>query len=424
MIKTPRINNIDKTLKKMTESPIQIKTIFETTDDRKRPNYDSLLYQDILKFGLRSSLQFGFRFTDLANWLVEHNQEILADYADSKSHVRKSARVANRRDRIQRHIDKLEASDLIVQKAVGPAEKNDENIPLYCLTMEGRLLALLIECKDISDTGMKIGDSSLFHSVLEAINSSNKTKESFSLIFINNFFKNCAEIGIFSDVIRFFVDVVLSDSAIDRGRDLLGLFLGLDRLLYWLASQSQIFIKTLKDLDLDTKKIILFQLKMEIEQYHHMNYLTNDWWNIWTMDVMYGNSSDIKDIQLKNGQVIKQIDTRGDCSHMTIIPSSDWQMMRYNNINNYSTVCIPGLCINCRSEQPFTVDILEYLYSIASMVKDGSYGTIKTNCDKCNGKDQVLSFVVRFPGKVLFHLHPEHKYLVSTWNTKKRNPKK
>ena len=418
MIKTPRISNIDKTLKKMTESPIQIKTIFETTDDRKRLNYDSLLYQDILKFGLRSSLQFGFRFTDLANWLVEHNQEILADYADSKSHVRKSARVSNRRDRIQRHIDKLKASDLIVQKAVGRAEKNDEKIPLYCLTMEGHLLALLIECKDISDTGMKIGDSSLFHSILESINSSNKTKESFSLIFINNFFKNRAKIGIFSDVIRFFVDVVLSDSAIDMGRDLLGLFLGLDRLLYWLASQPQIFIKTLQDLDLDTKKIILFQLKMEIEEYHRTNYLTNDWGQISFSFIANGDDKYYgitKNIRLKNGQEITQIDHSGDCSYMTIIPGSKWQMMRFNNISDYSKVCIPGFCTNCRSEQSFTVDILEYLYSIISMLKFDSGGFVKAHCDNCNEKDQVIAFVVRFPWKIVAPVYEEYK----TRNSKK-----
>jgi hypothetical protein len=396
----------------MTESPIQIKTIFETNDDKKTLSRDSLLYQDILKFGIEHDYGFGFRFTDLANWLIDYNHEFRTYYTDSKSHIRKSARVANRRERIQGHIDKLEASNLIVKKAITEAEKNGENIPLYSLTMEGRLLALLIECKKISnDEKGDIRDCSLFQKVLETINSCTKTKVSFSLIFINSFFKNCIEIGVFGDFIHFFIDMVLSDSTIYNGRDLLGLFLGLDHLLYWLASQPQIFIKTLQDLDRDTKRIILFQLKMEIEEYHHMNYLTKDWAAVCLYISEHGddNYHDIKKIKLKNGQMITQIDTPGNCSHMTIIPGSKWQMMRFNNISDYSKVCIPGFCINCRSEQSFTVDILEYLYSIVSMLTYDSDGIISTNCDKCNEKDQVISFVVRFPWKMLIHLHEENK---------------
>jgi hypothetical protein len=61
------------------------------------------------------------------------------------------------------------------------------------------------------------------------------------------------------------------------------------------------------------------------------------------------------------------------------------------------------------SQKSFTVDILEYLYSIISMLKLGSDGIIRTSCDKCNKKDQVMSYVVRFPLKVFIHLHPEYK---------------
>jgi hypothetical protein len=53
-------------------------------------------------------------------------------------------------------------------------------------------------------------------------------------------------------------------------------------------------------------------------------------------------------------------------------------------------------------EQSLTVDILEYLYSIVSILNHKSNGTIRTDCYKCNEKDQVISFVARFPWKMVF----------------------
>jgi hypothetical protein len=155
---------------------------------------------------------------------------------------------------------------------------------------------------------------------------------------------------------------------------------------------------------------------MEIEEYHRTNYLVNDWWHIAINAYGDDDYHDIKKVRLRNGQTITQIDTPGDCSHMTIIPGSNWQMMRFDNISYYSKVCIPGLCINCRSEQSFTVDILDYLYSIISMLKvEPPFGIVRTDCDKCNVKNQVLSFVIRFPDAVIAPLIKEYK----TRNSKK-----
>lgn len=201
--------------------------------------------------------------------------------------------------------------------------------------------------------------------------------------------------------------IVFSSTTVYNGRDLIRLFLGLDHLLYWIASQPQIFISTLEDLDHDAKKIVLFQLKMEIEEYYRKNYLTKDWAAICITEYGHDNYHDIKEIRLKDGQIITQIDIPGDFSHLTIIPGSKWEIMRFSNISNYSKVCIPGLCINCRSEQSFTVNILEYLRSIVSMLVDGSDGVITSNCYKCNEENQVLSLVVIFPWKILINLHPE-----------------
>jgi hypothetical protein len=84
-------------------------------------------------------------------------------------------------------------------------------------------------------------------------------------------------------------------------------------------------------------------------------------------------------------------------------------MMRFDNIGDYSKVSIPGFCIKCRAEQLFTFDISKYLYSIISTLKFEYLEIIRTNCDKCNNKDQVIAFVVRFPWHIITNLYDEYK---------------
>jgi hypothetical protein len=96
-------------------------------------------------------------------------------------------------------------------------------------------------------------------------------------------------------------------------------------------------------LDEETRKALLFQFKIEIEEYYNI-YLS----------------------------------------------TKEWEIKRYQNISNYSSVTIPGFCNICKSEVPFQYDLLSYLNSIYEMKKPYPSGIITTDCINC-GKEHSLS---------------------------------
>jgi hypothetical protein len=42
------------------------------------------------------------------------------------------------------------------------------------------------------------------------------------------------------------------------------------------------------------------------------------------------------------------------------VPGKEWQIARFNNIQEYSKITIPGFCYECKSQRPFIIDILRY----------------------------------------------------------------
>ncbi len=73
---------------------LEINIIFERDSNGITPTLDALLYQDILKYGTEQQYENGFRFTQLANWLMKRNDEFYNYYTGSKSRTPPNARVA------------------------------------------------------------------------------------------------------------------------------------------------------------------------------------------------------------------------------------------------------------------------------------------------------------------------------------------
>jgi hypothetical protein len=88
------------------------------------PTDSALRYQGILKYGLEHPE--GFIFTDLGNWLIEKLSQYRNYYTNSKSHIPRSARLANRRQTIQEHLDNLIRMELI-SKSITKARKTRED---------------------------------------------------------------------------------------------------------------------------------------------------------------------------------------------------------------------------------------------------------------------------------------------------------
>jgi hypothetical protein len=95
-------------------------------------------YIDILRYGREQNYEgdVGFRYTDLANWLMKYNQEFQNYYSDSMKSTPPNIKVANNRQRIERLIEDLIRLGLLKVKSIVQAEKNKEPTELYDFTVE------------------------------------------------------------------------------------------------------------------------------------------------------------------------------------------------------------------------------------------------------------------------------------------------
>jgi hypothetical protein len=372
--------------------PIDINIIFRKKSDKTSID-NARLYQDILKYGIQHEYNDSFRFTDLAHYLLKTNEEFYNYYTGSKGHVPISARIANNRHRIQNCIDNLQRLGLIYEKSFVKAEKyKSQDIPLYDFTIEGYFLAWLIEGTDSrymkknSNNGNQKIYSAIEH-LIDIIDSFVKIRNSYILIFITKFVAKCKQKGTFPHIIHYFMNAILPWSKVKNGRELLRLFLGLSHSLNWILADTDVFYESLNELDLETKKITLFQFKMEIEEYYNTNYLTDGW------EIAKIN----QEVMRKKEPKRMSLDNINNYSNAIIISGKKWEMMRFKNIGDYSKVTIPGFCYVCNTDQSFLLDTFEYLNDIVGGHRPYPSGVVSGDCTECGKKYGVSTRVMRFP---------------------------
>ena len=101
---------------------------------------------------------------------------------------------------------------------------------------------------------------------------------------------------------------------------------------------EEISFKILENLTEDKRRIILVNLKTEIEYYYQQNYLIKDAYF------------------LKNNY--------GDLINSGTIPRAYWENTRIKYINSFSKVVVPSYCNVCNSHRAFVVDLVDYLKSV------------------------------------------------------------
>ena len=345
----PRAHSIDESV---TSRSINMSVIFATDSNKKFIKNDAMLNQDILRYGIKH--HDGFKSTEIGNWLLENNIEFRDEYSGSKAHVPNSTRLALKRHRIQRHIDNLVSLDLIYKKMLVKSEKNQSYTPVYVLTESGNFLSEFL----FDQTGAKI---------LNIIDAYRITRDSYSLTFISKFFNKCRQKGIFQRILFNFIYAAMPNSNIQNGQEFLRLFLGLDHSVNWILADPASFLETIDELDEETRQMVLFEFKMEIEEYYNKNYLTEEHKfdkliskiNTNILNKKYGNIKYAE--SFANNQAY-------DISNIVAIPGKKWQSLRFNNLTNYSKIVVPGFCTGCNTEQPFLVDIFEYFNYIKAAI--------------------------------------------------------
>ena len=355
--------NIDWNL---TLGTVSTRILFDKTPDGRYTN-DALLYQDIIQYVFEKTelivnenpKLFAFFFNELAGWLVmKKNTEFISYYSDSKSKVNMSNRIAFRRNRIKKCLDNLHCMGLILQ--CGPVKSRKNKIidtRIYLFTSWGKIVSYLIKSSNpelsrtekiaISESVFQLLEESsplkLLTSESEKLDSTLTCRESFML----RFFRLCYSNELFDEIVRAMWNILLHDSKL---RLISGLIDSIvyDHTIYtnkrFRSSVWDIFNQTLESLDEESRSIILFYDKFQIEM---------------GLAEQYKSDSNI----------------------------SGWERLWIKNINNCKKLTVLGYCTNCKKEYPLTIDYFEYKQGI--FVLDDRE-VLVLDCKECNTKESLL----------------------------------
>jgi len=329
----------------------------------KSDKYDNAsLYQNILEYANLPRTTLEFRFTALGRWLMENNREFINDYSDSARKTNISSRIANKRQRIQNCIDNLIKWNFLLISEMVESKKNDLKTPLYLLTPLGKLVSLIV--KSIFSNKEKEKKDSI-KEIIDIVNSIKEHNDSAVVIFIAELLNQLWQKDKISLIIQHFER--LFHLELNKGNDFLSSFLGIKYFIYWFIINEEISFKIVEQLPDEKRKIILFNLKTEIEYYYQQNYLIKE------------------DYFLNIGKVIDS----------GVIPSAYWENSRIKHINSFSKVVVPSYCDICNSHRVFVVDVTDYLKSIVR--SHGPYPSmdVSGNCIEC--QNSLSTFVISLP---------------------------
>ena len=151
------------------------------------------------------------------------------------------------------------------------AEKNDLKTPLYVLTPLGKLVSLIVKAK-FSNKEKEKKDA--IKEIIDIVNSIREQNDSVIILFITELLNQLWQNNKISLIIQHFER--LYNLELNNGNDFLSSLLGIKYFIYWFIINEEISFKILESLPDDKRKIILINLKTEIEYYYQQNYLLKD----------------------------------------------------------------------------------------------------------------------------------------------------
>lgn len=311
------------------------------------------LFYDILHFAA-SNLDGGFRLTELGNWLLDNNPEFIEKF--SNSHTKRSYRLMEKRSVITNRLEDLVELRLIEKIDLQKSRKNNTHTPIYSMTDYGSIVWNLMEVMTSNKENRAEYTEKLFDNISLHIR---KHKSSVSGFFVK-FFENCKQ-----------------EKALDKLEIEPRLFLywnpmnkGMQNLFKYFMSNvtarrvtGRIFMKTLDELDDEQRKLVCFQIKLNIESGYEAMPVT-----------------------------------------------LEWEKMRFDNIKDHTKLTLLGSCSNCKCEYPFQMDLLDFhtLPRTISYIVDPRIDvkTRRIKCEKC-GKPDGLGIVPiwQYPNEPTFYYH-------------------
>jgi hypothetical protein len=273
---------------------------------------DLALPREILMWGSDKSDEF--RFTELGNWLIENHRPFKDEFAGS--HTRRSYRLHSKRSYIKSRMEDLVRLGLIQKHGTAKAEKNRSDIPIYKLTFGGVIVGAILVASKTSQAS-STQNSATARAVL-LISAYLKLNKVSTFLFLSNFFAKCEQEQRYGDygfihLLRVLFSHFTGEFNLRQAR----IAVMCIPTLY--EDLEDIFFQTLNELDEQTRKLLLLQFKMDVEADYSYKY------------------------------------------EMDIEIAKEWEIMRFENIQNYSKVTLSGYCQECKLSYPFVMDIFSFI---------------------------------------------------------------
>ena len=329
-----------------------------TIHDLLLPNGDSgdfALLRDILMWGSEKFDEF--RFTELGNWLIENHRPFKDEFAGS--HVRRSYRLHSKRNYIKSRLEDLVGLGLIEQHGTAKAERNQSDIPIYKFTIGGIIVgAILVASKTYQQGSTQNGATARATFLIAEYLKHNKVS---TFLFLSNFFAKCEHERRYGDysfihMLRVFFSYLYHTGEFNLRQARLAVMC--IPTLY--EDLEEIFFQTLNDLDEQTRTLLLLQFKMDVEG-----------------DYSYKHQMDTEIVR-------------------------EWELVRFENIQNYSKVTLSGYCKECKLSYPFVMDIFAFIrlpdifaveYGIdpdTMQIEESTAVSQKIDCFKCGKKSCLI----------------------------------
>ena len=213
--------------------------------------------------------------------------------------------------------------------------------------------------------------------IIDIVTSIKEQNDSAIILFITELLNQLWKNNKKSSIIQHFDRLLMLE--LNNGNDFLSSLLGIKYFIYWFIVDEEISFKILENLTEDKRKIILVNLKTEIEYYYQQNYLIKD------------------DDFLKNFPIPLLIHNfnYGDLINSGAIPSAYWENTRIKYIDSFSKVVVPSFCDICNSHRSFVVDVTDYLKSVVRAYSPYPSMYSSGNCLEC--QNSLSTRVISLP---------------------------
>lgn len=301
---------------------------------------EGLLYRDFFRFAMEQKGLEHFKFSELANWLLDHNLHLRNEFADSR--IPKAYRVHSKSSFIKTRLNEMVRARFIMEIGTTKAEKNNRDIPLYGFTLYG-FSACLRLYEDIDEQkydSIRSKHREIFLRLAkEELDSNYSVENRFYSKFIDKLYEQ-ANFNDFITISRPFIEgyrlcaYTLFFPWMDHGAAF-----GFDNImiggndLLTKTQISSIVTNTLDELDAETRELLLFQMKFGIEDYYYET-----------------------------------------CSTI------EFEKLRRKNISDENKITIQTECSKCESRFPITVNIIDFIQRHSGTIEESH----EFQCPECD----------------------------------------